>query len=165
MKIKLIFFLEDFLIGDCPFNSNWINKVYGNKELKKISKKTILCSGTVLGNFKKIKEYLSLMVNHINNFKYKKKLKYLLTFRVDPEGRGCDQGHANFIVHNELIDSVKFYTNSKGPVATAFYLKKIKFDKEFRLVNELNHPYLLVHQYDKRYDEFVGNLKQFKNKL
>ncbi len=162
---EINFFLEDYLIGNCPFNSNWISKVYGSSELKKISNKTILCSGTVLGNFEKIIKYLSLMIDHINNFKYKKKLKYLLTFRVDPEGRGCDQGHANFIIHNKLINGVKFYTNSKGPIATAFYLKKIKFDKKFRLINELDHPYLLVHQYDKRYNEFVENLNQFKNKL
>ena len=50
---KINFFLEDQIIKNCPFNSNWILKTYGKKEYDKISNKTILCSGTVLGeNFK-----------------------------------------------------------------------------------------------------------------
>ena len=98
-------------------------------------------------------------------YKYKKRLKYLLTLRVDPEGRGCDQGHANYIVHKEIIKNVKFYSNSKGPVATVFYLSKINFNEESKLINELGKPYLLVHQYDKRYDEFEKNLNVFKKNL
>lgn len=159
------FFLEDYQIRKCPYNSNWINKIYGKDEFEKISSKTILCSGTVLGDFYKIKEYLNLMKEYIEKYKYKKKLKYFLTFRVDPEGRGCDQGHANYIVHKEIIKDVKFYSNSKGPVATVFYLSKINFNKESKLINELGKPYLLVHQYDKRYDEFKENVNMFKETL
>ena len=159
------FFLEDYKIGKCPYNSNWIIKTYGKLEFEKISDKTILCSGTVLGKFEKIQEYLNLMKSHIAKFKYKKKLKYFLTLRTDPEGRGCDQGHANYIVHKEIIKNVKFYSNSKGPVATVFYLSKINFNEESKLINELGKPYLLVHQYDKRYGEFEKNLNVFKNNL
>ena len=120
------------------------------KELESISHKTILCSGTVLGNNKKITEYLKLICKNISTFKYKKKLKYLITFRIDPESRGCDQGHANYIVHKSIIENVNLYSNSKGPVATVFYLKKIKFDNNSKLINEIGEPYLIVHQYDKR---------------
>ena len=49
------FFLEDYFIKDCPYNSHWIIKTYGEKELDEISKKTILCSGTVLGKEKKLR--------------------------------------------------------------------------------------------------------------
>ena len=70
------------------------NKNLRKKEYEKISNKIILCSGTVLGNEKKIKEYLNLMKKCISKYRYQKKLKYLLTFRTDPEERGCDQGHA-----------------------------------------------------------------------
>ena len=159
------FFLEDHLIKDCPYNSNWIIKTYGKKEFDNISSKIILCSGTVLGNNFKIKEYLNLMENYISKFKYKKRLKYFLTFRTDPDGRGCDQGHANYIVHNELIKEVKFHSNSIGPFATVFYLKNIRFNKNSMLVNENEDPYLLVHQYDKRYDEFIIHIDKVKKNL
>ncbi|MDC0952937.1 hypothetical protein OAR89_04165 [Pelagibacteraceae bacterium] len=164
-KGPINFFLEDYLIKDCPYNSNWIIKVYGKNEFEKIANKTILCSGTVLGKNEKIVEYLNLIKTNIAKFSYKKKLKYLLTFRVDPEERGCDQGHANYLVHKLKINNVSFYSNHEGPVATAFYLDQIKFDEKFRLINKLGNPYLLVHQYDKRWDKFAKNVNSFKNNL
>jgi|TARA_B110001452_G_scaffold225244_1_gene199162 hypothetical protein len=159
------FFLEDHQIKDCPYNSNWIIKTYGKLEYDNISNKTILCSGTVLGKNEKVKEYLNLMKNYISKFKYKKKLKYLLTFRNDPDGKGCDQGHANYLVHKSIINNFSFYSNSKGPVATAFYLNKIEFDEQSRLINELGQPYSLVHQYDKRWDKFSKFVNNFKDNL
>ncbi|MEC7136982.1 MAG: hypothetical protein VXW51_04435 [Pseudomonadota bacterium] len=162
---KINFFLEDFKIKDCPYNSNWIIKTYGKNEYDKISNNTILCSGTVLGDKNKIIEYLKLINVHIKKYKYKKKLKYLLTLRVDPEGRGCDQGHANFIVHKELIKGKNFYKNNEGPFATVFYLKEIKFDDNSKLLNKFGKPYLLVHQYDKRWSEFSNAINFIKKKL
>ena len=164
-KGQINFFLEGQLIKNCPHNSNWILKTYGSSEYEKISNKIILCSGTVLGEKLKIQEYLNLITKNIFNFRYKKRLKYLLTFRTDPEGRGCDQGHANYLVHNSKINNLYLYTNNKGPVATALYLKKIFFDKKSYLVNELGEPYLLIHQYDKRWEEFKKPLESFRTNI
>ena len=164
-KGQINFFLEDELIKNCPYNSNWIIRTFGKKEFQKILNKTILCSGTVLGQSYKILEYLDLITKHIAKFKYKKKIKYLFSFRPDPEGRGCDQGHANFLVHNSKINNSNLYSNSKGPVATVFYLKKIEFNKNSLLVNGLGEPYLIVHQYDKRWDEFKNSVEKFKSNL
>ncbi len=159
------FFLEDYKIKNCPYNSNWLIKTYGKNEFEKISNKTILCSGTVLGSYKKIKEYLDQMNINISKFKYKKKLKYLLTFRTDPAGRGCDQGHANYLVHNELIKDYKFYNNYDGPIATVFYMDKINFDNESRLLNSFGDPYSVVHQYDKRWEEFSKHFEKIKKNI
>ena len=52
-KKTINFFLEDHIIKDCPYNSNWILKTYGKSKFDMMSKKTILCSGTVLGNYNK----------------------------------------------------------------------------------------------------------------
>ena len=164
-KGEINFFLEDKKIKDCPYNSNWIIKTYGKEIFDDIGDKTILCSGTVLGSYKKMKEYLNLIKNNIAKFKYKKKLKYLLTLRIDPEGRGCDQGHANYLVHKDLIKNIHCYSNSDGPFATVFYLKKITFDKNSRLLNNSGNPYLLVHQYDKRWQEFSKQVEEIKEKL
>ena len=164
-KGSLNFFLEDEEIQNCPFNSNWIIKTYGLSKFLSIKDKTILCSGTVLGSSKKIREYFSLMKKNILSYKYKKKLKYFLTLRRDPDGRGCDQGHANYIVHKDLIKDKEFYTNNEGPVATVFYLKKLNFDNRSRLLNSLGEPYLLVHQYDKRWQEFKDHVQKIKGNL
>ena len=164
-KGKINFFLEDKQIKECPYNSNWIIKTYGKKVFNNIGNKTILCSGTVLGKSEKIKEYLYLMKKNISKFKYKKRLKYFLTFRIDPEGRGCDQGHANYVVHKNLIKDSHCYPNSEGPFATVYYLKNITFDKNSRLLNSLGEAYLLVHQYDKRWEEFSKQVEEIKKNL
>ena len=164
-KGPINFFLEDYQIKNCSYNSNWLLKTYGKTIFNDMRDEIILCSGTVLGTHKRIKEYLNLIKNYIYNFKYKKKLKYLLTFRPDPEARGCDQGHANYLVHKKIIKDFYLYSNSGGPFATVFYLKKIKFDNESRLINDSGKPYLLVHQFDKRWDEFSQNVGNFKNNL
>jgi len=164
-KGEINFFLEDRKIKDCPYNSNWIIKTYGKEIFDSIGNKTILCSGTVLGSYKKIKEYLNLIKNNISKFKYKRKLKYSLTFRIDPEGRGCDQGHANYLAHKDLIKNTHFYSNSDGPFATVFYLKKITFNKKYELVNSLNEPYTVVHQYDKKWGEFKNSVNEIRKQL
>ena len=118
-----------------------------------------------MGSSSEIKKYLSLLKKHGSEFKYKKKFKYFITFRPDPEGRGCEQGHANYLVHKKIIKDYHLYSNSGGPFATVFYLKKIIFDSESRLVNDAGKPYLLVHQYDKRWSEFSHIVNNFKNNL
>jgi hypothetical protein len=110
-------------------------------------------------------EYLELMKNLIEKKKYKKSLKYLLTFRRDKNGRGCDQAHANFIGHNQLIKDTHFYSNESGPIATVYYLKKIIFDKNSELINGLGEPYSVVHQYDKRWSEFKPHVDKLKKNL
>ena len=164
-RSSINFFLEDKQIKNCAYNSNWIIKTYGKSAFNEVSDKIILCSGTVLGSNEKIKEYLSLMKNKISKIKYKKSLKYFLTFRRDPEGRGCDQGHANYLINKRYLEGCSFYPNNEGPIATVFYLKEIMFDDKSRLLNSFNKPYSVVHQYDKRWDEFSFAVSEIKKNL
>jgi len=164
-KGSINFFLEDKKIKECPYNTNWLIKTYGQKTFEKLSNNIINCSGTTLGASQSIKAYLNLMTKHSLDFKFKKRLKYLLTFRRDQTGRGADQAYANYIVHNKLIENSFLYSNESGPIATVYYLKKIIFDKNHQLINSLNKPYSIVHQYDKRWDEFKDNVGEIKKNL
>lgn len=164
-KGEINFFLEDKRIKDCEFNSNWFLKAYGKDKFNKISEKIISCSGTTLGTQNSIKDYLNLMIQNSKKYKYKKKLKYLITFRRDKNGRGVDQAHANYIAHNNLIKNSYLYKNENGPIATVYHLKKIKFNDKSQLINVLNKPYAIVHQYDKRWDEFENIVNNIKKNL
>lgn len=161
-KGSINFFLEDKKISDCPFNSNWLIKTYSYKIFKDLSNKIIICSGTTIGNYEGVKSYLKLMTQEISTNKYRKKLKYLLTFRRDKGGRGSDQANANYIAHNNLIRNSFFYSNLEGPIATVFHLGKIKFNKRSELINKNDEPYSIVHQYDKRWNEFKKNVEKIK---
>lgn len=164
-KDSINFFLEDQKIKDCPHNSNWIIKTYGKSGFNEVSNKTILCSGTVLGSLVKMREYLTLMKDKISTVKYKRALRYVLLLKRDPVARGSDQGHANYLVNTSHIKGCAFYSNSEGPVATVYYLKKIIFDEHSRLLSNNNKPYLIVHQYDKRWEEFSSPVNKFKKYL
>lgn len=159
------FFLEDEKLKNCKYNSNWILKTYGKKNFKLLSDKIILCSGTIVANYESMLEYLNLLKYHIKKYKYKKRLKYLLTFRRDKAGRGCDQAHANYIGHNNLVKNSFFYKNVDGPIATVYHLKKIRFDDQLNLVNDNKVPYLIVHQYDKKIDLFKNTIKKIQKEI
>ena len=164
-KGSMNFFLEDKKFSDCPFNSAWVIKTYGHKTYLSLSDKIISCGGTILGDHNSMEIFLNLMIEELSKHKYKKKLKYILTFRRDKGGRGSDQAHGNYIAHNNLIPGSFFHTNESGPIATVYYLKKIIFDKNHQLINSLNKPYSIVHQYDKRWDEFKDNVGEIKKSL
>ena len=162
---EINFFLEGQKIIDCEHNSNWFLKAYGKDLFDRFSQKIICCSGTTLGNYRGMMNYLKLMIKNSQKYKYKKRLKYLITFRRDKAGRGVDQAHANYIAHNNLLDKSQMYENETGPIATVYHLKKIRFNEKSQLINELNKPYAVVHQYDKRWSEFSENIQLIKKNL
>ena len=164
-KGEINFFLESKKIKDCPYNTNWLMRTYGEKILKKLSEETINCSGTTLGSHTGMKNYLEQMIKQSKKNKYKKNLKYLLTFRRDKSGRGADQAYSNFVVHNKLIENNFIYSNESGPIATVYYLKEITFNKYNQLLNSLGEPYNIVHQYDKRWNEFSNVVEKLKKDL
>ncbi|MDC0426424.1 hypothetical protein OAM08_00340 [Pelagibacteraceae bacterium] len=164
-KGSINYFLEDKKIKDCPYNSDWIIKTYGKKIYDTISNNVISCGGTILGTQESIKKFLELMKKEISTHKFQRRLKYVLTFRRDKGARGSDQSHGNYIAHNNLIKNSFFYSNEGGPIATAFHLKKIKFNENYELMNIHNEPYAVVHQYDKKWDEFKDAVSEFKKRL
>ena len=98
-------------------------------------------------------------------YPYKKRLKYLLTFRRDKEGRGCDQSYAAYLIYKKILENIKIYSNSLGPVATVYHLNDYNFNKNEELINSKKEPYVVVHQYDKRWEIFKDNVNNLKKKL
>ena len=164
-KGSINFFLEDRKIKECPHNINWFLKTYGKKTLDELSENIISCGGTILGNHHSMEKFIEIMIDQLSRYKFKKRLKYLLTLRRDKMGRGSDQAHGNFIAHKKLIENSFFYSNAEGPIASAYYLKKISFNKNSELINGLGEPYSVVHQYDKRWSEFKPHVDKLKKNL
>lgn len=159
------FFLEDKKIYECKYNSQWMLGTYGKKIFNELSNKIISCGGTILGKQESIKKFLKLMIDETSKKRFKKRLKYLLTFRRDPNGRGSDQSHGNYIAHNNLIENSFYYSNKSGPIATIYHLEKILFNKDHQLINSKGEPYNVVHQYDKRWDEMKVCVMKLQKEL
>ena len=161
----LNFFSEDASIEDCVTNSQWMKKTLGLKVFNELKKKKIVCCGTVMGKKDAFIKYAIEMDKMSKKFPYKKRIKYLLTFRRDKEGRGCDQSYAAYLIYKKILENIKIYSNSLGPVATVFHLNDFNFNKNKELINNKNEPYVIVHQYDKRWEIFKDNVNNLKKKL
>jgi hypothetical protein len=139
---KLISGVEERTIGNCPYNSGWIKRIYGQDVLTQMSDSRIVCSGVTLGPGKEVENYLSEMCSEI--------WRYLP--QIASEG-GFDQG-----IHNHLIFEGKIpldpTDNREGFIATLGYEKPINILKQ--PANGLvqvhgNYP-AIVHQYDRHPD-------------
>ena len=162
---SLNFFSEEANIEDCAINSQWMNKTLGKKIFDELKQNHIICCGTVMGKSDSFRKYALEMDRMSKKFPYKKRLKYLLTFRRDKEGRGCDQSYAAYLIYKKVLKNIKIHSNSLGPVATVYHLNNYKFNDRNELVNSKNEPYIVVHQYDKRWEVFENSVNKLKKDL
>ena len=135
-------FMEDvrMTIGTCRINSEWIKVCYSKAELKKLSNKSISCSGTVLGTWSAIMSYLSTMESQI-----------LGTAIVCQGVTGSDQGVHNYIVHNNMIPNIPIHyiSHEYGFVGTLGYVLWMKRN-QFGLVENANGSiYAVIHQWNR----------------
>lgn len=122
-------------IGQEPFNSRWIENLYGQIVLRKIGSSTISCSGTTLGTQAGMRRYLAEM-----------------DAEVMKHGRPLgshDQGIHNYLLRTGLLDPVTIYTNGQGPVLTMSIGYGYQQNSEGRLVNDDQSVVPVVHQYDR----------------
>jgi len=79
-------------IGGSAYNSRWIRRAYGNDALKSVANKTVICSGSTIGDQVAIETYLRAMVKQFDDTKCKMV--------------GCDQGLHNFVYYSGAISDV-----------------------------------------------------------
>ena len=158
------FFSEEASIQDCSINSQWMKRTMGQRVFEELQQKLILCCGTVMGEINSFQNYASLMREMSKKYPYKKRLKYLLTFRADKEGRGCDQSYAAFLIYKNILKNFQIYDYADGPVATVYHSKNYNFNSKNELINSKGEPYIIVHQYDKRWNEFKNSVTNLKKK-
>ena len=65
----------------------------------------------------------------------------------------------------KILKNIKIYSNSLGPVATVYHLNNYKFNDKNELVNSKNEPYIVVHQYDKKWEVFENSVNKLKKEL
>ncbi len=151
---KLQVAVEEVLIGENEYNSNWIRALMGEDYFQSVKTKNVLCSGTILGNRSIVLQYLEFVTNLINE-----------------KGVHLDTGEKVFIIdqgafivfcytHPELIH---MHTNANGKIFTMSYIQNMILTSTGELINKNNEPYSVVHQYD-RYRFLVEMLKK-KNRI
>lgn len=126
------------MIKNSGWNSGWIKDCFGNDGLKAVEENVISCSGTTLGSWLAMKQYVSAMADSIKERKY-------------CERNGVDQG-----VHNYLIYTAKkslpgvSIIRSNETVIQVQTTNTLESDIIGRIKNWIeNDVFAVVHQYDR----------------
>ncbi len=140
---RINFFMEDKVIKNCFFNSNWIKRLYGKEKYEKIKNFQISCSGTTIGSHKALLEYLFIMNDHINKYSYYSLFK----------SPGTDQGNHNYIINTIKFADSKKFSNNDGIVATLSDADMTNFKLTKKFLNKNNEEFSIIHQYDRFFNE------------
>jgi hypothetical protein len=138
---KLRFYVEEppHTVGACPNNSRWIREFFGEDALKLLADQPIICSGTTLGDYASILNYLE---------------KFILTFRQARSIMrvGADQGIHNFLARTELASAVTLCPNREAEVLTMGLMprdEKLPRNELGQLIDRHGAPYAVLHQFDR----------------
>ena len=122
-------------LGDEPFNSRWIDDLYGPDAVRALKGFVISCSGTTMGTRSGIRRYLTQMIGQVTRHDW-------------PLG-SHDQGIHNYLLRQGRLDPVTIYENGAGPVLTMSIGTDVSQDAAGCFLNQDGQPAPVVHQYDR----------------
>ena len=158
-KRPLNFFLESEKIMNDPRNVRWLKRTVGQQIFEKIKDNLISCSGTTLGNFDEIMNYIKLMKKNLYLFPYKRPLRHIISLKkVEP----YDQGIHNYLIYSNFFKDVECHKNNVSKICTTAYMKNFRFNKEGQLLNDQDDIYSVIHQYDRSFYDNGSPVFNFK---
>lgn len=141
----LFFFSEGDIdtIRNNPFNARWIERNYGLEMLEQIGDNQIYCSGTTLGDYASICQYLFYMRAQMD-------LGKILSLLSEPDDRGSDQGYHNYLYYCSDLHAVG---KANGDIVATLGMAlgqsphSLTFDGNKYFFNSLCPK--VLHQYDR----------------
>eukprot|EP01033_Poteriospumella_lacustris_P007502 gene7502-5392_t len=122
-------------IGQCSWNSGWIESCFGAEMARSVASQSILCSGTVAGSMDRVAEYIELMGGIVSGDPAFRKVPLRETAAEagsrstvqrmldlsakfpSCERNGVDQGVHNVLVHRGALAPVTVWMQQDSPVA------------------------------------------------
>jgi len=147
-------------IDKCPFNSLYITKS-GLSIQNIVQNKSILCVGTLLGNYKGIMSYLNCFNDILYNTVQIKNREYY----------GTDSGVNYYIIYGNLLKDINIFTckNSDKLVYTLAFPNYLGLFDKNKILNDnkqicyKNELVYCVHQYDRLDDNIRLNISHIYN--
>ena len=149
----LTFFEEKRIIEDNGDNRTWIKLGFGEEVYNNIKDRKVICSGTTLGTYKGICNYLKQMVQ--TSFKH----KYL--DGLERGGNIADQGIHNYLIYTNKFTNFETIDND-GPVNTYAHDDSHVDDNGF-ITNKNKKINAVVHQFDRLSKENLLKIKEKRN--
>lgn len=140
----LYLFSEPKNIQDCQINSSWVRLVYGDDALNKLNNFPILCSGTTLGSYDMIRNYLENMCEEMS----------LLKKSNEPLVWGTDQTVHMYLYYSGKLPLATIRKHGLSEVQTLHHETNFIFDKECFLLNLDLKKVHVIHQYDRHQQFF-----------
>ena len=88
---------ESVTIYKSSYNRSWIRAAYGAAALDKMADKTVICSGSTIGEQVALEAYLRAMILQFEDTKCRLK--------------GCDQGFHNYLYYMDMLNNVAGISN------------------------------------------------------
>jgi hypothetical protein len=126
-------------IGRSRGNLKWLWEVAGWREMRRLSDRAPICSGTTMADDATMTAYLDLMTQHMR--------RCYLWGLFD----AIDQGLHNYFVHNRMIEPLHVFFNWNGPFLTldSETIRPENKNRDGYLCNSDGSVVPIVHQYDR----------------
>lgn len=123
-------------IGECGWNGGWIRDCFGEKKLRSVAQKPILCSGVSLADYDLALNYAQSMTRVIQQKNFK-----------NCERNGVDQGVHNVLVHDGRVQARVIPQTDALIANLQARIANVKNNLVYRAKD--NQKVAVVHQYDR----------------
>jgi hypothetical protein len=162
-QYDLFFAEEEKIIKDCGINSGWILDLFGKDVLDEIENRIVLCSGTTIGKYHAILQYLEVMAEAVS------KVESEFLARFGSLG-GIDQGIHNYIHYKDLLTGLNIKTmhNNQNLIYTVGHVAsdskpRTFLNAESKFINRSGLVCYCVHQYDRLDKEILQSFNHYSN--
>lgn len=128
--------VESRTIGECGWNGGWIRDCFGDKKLRALAQKPIICSGVSLGDYDVALQYAKQMSAIISHKDF-----------ANCERNGVDQGVHNVLIHEGRVKARVISQRDSLVANLQARVALVKGDKVVRAKD--NKQVAVVHQYDR----------------
>lgn len=136
------FIEEPWLTTGADVNSSrWLRDLYGEDMVQRLGDKHLLCSGTILGDYQSICDYLDTFLVSLAEARSVMRM-------------GLDQGIHNYLIYTGKLRGVVQYPNRTSEVLTMGLIRPEEIpglprNAEGQFIDASGVPYAVVHQFDR----------------
>ena len=131
---------ETWLTQGADVNSSrWLRDLYGEGMVRRLGDKSLICSGTILGDYESVCDYLDEFLRSLP--------KARSVMRM-----GLDQGIHNYLIYTGKLKNVTLYPNRTSEVLTMGLIKpteELPVNEQGEFVDANGVPYAVIHQFDR----------------
>jgi len=164
-KYELNVYAENYkvkTIGNCVYNSMWVGECFGPPALEEVKNLPVICSGSTLGSYPAIRNYISIMLRGMDDIQcWRKNIEsdqgyqsyYFHTGRFNTaDGNATMFAQGTGVVNTiGALNGHRLPADQKGPLDTFWKMR----DEDGFILNNDGTRSAVVHQWDRFEEELL----------